>query len=579
MLALYGTGVSSGISIGKAYVIYRDDMDTPEYVLPRGLLDEEIGRFLRALDKTRTQLHDVKTHIPSSAPQETGSFIDTHLLILDDAMISSAPIGTIRNTQCNAEWALKQHADLLAAKFDQIKDPYIRSKKTDIRQVVDRIQRNLLGQPEEAHHDIPSGHIVVANDLTPADTVMLKHNRIRGFITNLGGPISHTSILARSLQIPAIVSVHNATRYIENGEEIIIDGKRGSVLIKPEQIVLSEYRKRRRLIKESHLELERLRQSRAVTQDKKPIKLQANIELPADVKGAIHSSASGIGLYRTEFLYMNRTDPPGEEEQFRAYVKVIKALNGKPVTIRTLDLGADKQVDGGHSDSVVPANPALGLRAVRLCLQSIDLFKPQLRAILRASAYGKVRIMIPMISCMDEVYRVMDLIEETKLELTRKKQKFNRRVAVGVMIEVPAAAIAADLFAPHLDFLSIGTNDLIQYTLAIDRVNDAVNYLYDPLHPSILRLIAMTIDAAKAAGIPVSMCGEMAGDIRYTRLLLGMGLDELSMHPATLLAVKKIVRNSDTGKLKRFAGKVLKTRDVHELHGLVDDYNEKLDKV
>lgn len=576
MLALHGTGVSSGIAIGKAFVLRQERPEVPEYVLPRNLIDEEVQRFVGAIEATRHQLQTVRDRIPASAPPETSSFIDTHLMILDDAMVSRAPIDTIRRDQCNAEWALSRHALSLVAMFEQIDDPYIRSRKTDVNQVMDRILSNLLGQEDMQQQTLSAGQIIVASDLTPADTVVLKHNRIRAFITDFGGPISHTAILARSLGIPAIVAVHGATRLINDNEEIVVDGKRGVILAGTDRTVTSDFRRRQRHILDLRKDLATLRVSRSRTRDGRRIQLLANIELPADVKASEKAAASGIGLYRTEFLFMNRNDPPDEEEQFRAYSKVVKALASKPVTIRTLDLGADKQVDGGGTHTAtVSANPALGLRAVRLCLHSTELFKPQLRAIYRASAYGKIKLMIPMLSSLDELFRVLDLVREVKSELKREGKPFSARIPIGGMIEVPAAAVAADLFAPHLDFLSIGTNDLIQYTLAIDRVDDAVNYLYDPLHPAILRLVAMTIAAGEAAGIPVSMCGEMAGDVRYTRLLVGMGLRELSMHPATLLDVKKIVRGSDYEELKRLARKVLRTRDTREIHAIVDDYNER----
>jgi len=370
-----------------------------------------------------------------------------------------------------------------------------------------------------------------------------------------------------------VVTVHSATRYIRNGDEVIVDGDCGVLLAEPAESILAEYRKRQKEIIKQRKELENLRTSRSVTRDGHQVKLFANIELPADIKAAQRASADGIGLYRTEFLYMNRRDLPSEEEQFRNYIKVVKAIGKKPITIRTLDLGADKQVDGGRAGPQVIANPAMGLRAIRLCLHDTTLFRPQLRAILRTSAYGNVRIMIPMLSSLDELFRVLDLIEETKSELKRKKTKFNPKIPVGGMIEVPAAAISVDLFAPYLDFLSLGTNDLIQYTLAVDRVDDTVNYLYDPLHPSVLRLISMTIVAGKKARIPVAMCGEMAGDKRYTRLLLGMGLTEFSMHPASLLEVKKIVRGGSFSQLRRFARGVLQARDVGVLHKMVDTGN------
>ncbi len=579
MLVLHGTGVSSGIAIGKAYVLHRERPEVPEYMLPQGSAEDEVGRFVAAIDAARTQLERIRDHIPKSAPPEISSIIDTHLLILHDKMICEAPVATIRTKHYNAEWALKTQSDELSAVFEQMDDPYLRSKKTDVGQVVDRILRNLLVPSNGEHEQITDaldGQIVVANDLTPADIVLLKHTRIAAFVTNLGGPISHTAILARSLEIPAIVAVHNATRAIRNGEELIVDGKLGVLIVLPEPDIIAEYHTRQRDIVSLKRELEAIKASRSETRDGTEIALCANIELPDDVKAVTKVAAQGIGLYRTEFLFMNRPDLPDEEEQFRAYAKVVKALPGKPVTIRTLDLGADKRAEStSRSVSTVTVNPALGLRAIRLCLHDTSLFRPQLRAILRASALGQVRIMIPMLSSLGETFRVLDLIEETKAELNRQGQAFDPDMPVGGMIEVPAAAVSADLFAPHLDFFSIGTNDLIQYTLAIDRVDEAVNYLYDPLHPSVLRLIATTIRAGKATGIPVAMCGEMAGDTRYTRLLLGLGLDEFSMHPSALLEIKRIVRDSSLQELKRRAQDVLDARDTAELHAIVEKMNQR----
>jgi len=573
MLALHGTGVSDGVAIGKAFVLQRELPEIPEYAIPREYIEEEVARFQRAVEASRRQLMAIREHIPANAPPEATSFLDAHMLMLDDKMISMAPIEAIRSRQYNAEWALKTQSEILSAIFEQMDDHYLRNKKTDVNQVVNRIQRNLLQQNYDEHEKIAEGEIVVADDLTPADTVMLKHNRVRAFVTSLGGPISHTAILARSLGIPAIVAAHSATRYVSPGEELIVDGKRGMLIIAPDRPIMDEYRRRQKDIARRKRELNRLKTSRAITRDRRRIALLANIELPADVRAAVQAGAEGIGLYRTEFLFMNRPAPPNEEEQFRAYTKVIKSLPGKPVTIRTVDLGADKQVDGGRAGATITVNPALGLRAVRLCLHDTSLFRPQLRAILRASAFGKVRMMIPMLSGQEELFQVLDLIEETKSDLKRERVKFNPRIPIGGMIEVPAAAISADLFAPHLDFFSIGTNDLIQYTLAIDRVDDAVNYLYDPLHPSVLRLISITIKAGKQARIPVAMCGEMAGDPRYTRLLLGLGLTEFSMHPATLLEVKKIVREADVGQFTRFARDLLKLRDPREVHARVEKQN------
>jgi phosphotransferase system enzyme I (PtsI) len=576
MLTLHGTGVSSGIAIGKAYVLHRDRPEVPEYMLPPDLLDDEIQRFRSAVQKAREQLEQIREHIPPGAPPEIASIVDTHHLILQDKLISEAPVERIRQRQINAEWALKAQGDNLAAVFEQMEDPYLRNRKLDVNQVVDRVLRILLATEEE-HEKISGaleGQIVIANDLSPGDTVLLKHNRVAAFVTNLGGPISHTAILARNLEIPAIVAMHNATRYVRDGEELIVDGKLGVLIAAPDKPVVAEYRQRQKEIAVLKRELATIRESRSVTRDGVPVELLANIELPDDIKTVQKVSAAGVGLYRTEFLFMNRSDQPDEDEQYQAYVKVVKAMPGKPVTIRTLDLGADKQANGGTTQhDAVTANPALGLRAVRLCLHDTSLFKPQLRAILRASAHGDVRMMIPMLSSLDELFRVLDLVEEVKGELAQEGRRFNPDLPVGGMIEVPAAAVAADLFAPHLDFFSIGTNDLIQYTLAIDRVDDAVSYLYDPLHPSVLRLVEMTLRAGQAAGIPVAMCGEMAGDTRYTRLLLGLGLREFSMHPSGLLQVKKIVLESAFDELAERSREVLAARELRELHDLVEKMN------
>ncbi len=572
MLALYGTGVSEGISIGSAFVLSRELPDvTPQTVAPEEI-GREVERFVRAVQTARDQLLKIRGQIPSDAPIEAASFIDTHTLILEDKMISEAPIEIIRTQRRNAEWALKIQSDQLAEIFERMEDPYLRNKKTDVKQVVDRVMRQLLARGIEEDEILDPGEIVVATDLTPADTVVLKNKEINAFVTTLGGPISHTAILARSLGIPAIVGMHNATLYIRGGEEIIVDGKRGVLIIAPNERTIAEYQNRQRDVLRRRDALTRLRKSRTVTHDGKAVTLQANIELPADIDAAIDARAAGIGLYRTEFLFMNRAAPPSEEEQFRAYAHVARAMAGKPVTIRTIDIGADKQVDGAGIRPTI--NPALGLRAVRLCLHDPAFFRPQLRAILRASAFGRVRLMIPMLSSQSELIRVLDLIDETKAGLKRAGEKFNPRLPIGGMIEIPAAALSADLFASYLDFFSIGTNDLIQYTLAIDRTDDTVSYLYDPLHPAVLRLIALTIEAAKRARIPVAMCGEMAGDARYTRLLLGMGLREFSMHPATLLMVKRNVLSSSAAELTRYARRALASKDARAVHELVNSLND-----
>jgi len=442
MLSIIGTGVSKGISIGKAYVLHRSHLDVPDYVLPSEHLEEEVTRFQKAVDLARTQLKEVRRHIPKSAPAETASFIDAHMLMLQDALLTESPIELIRRQGRNAESALSIQGARLAEMFEMMDDPYLRAKKTDVQQVVERVLRNLL-IPEEEEDQIERGQIIVANDLTPADTVMLKHRHIKAFVTNLGGPISHTAILARSLGIPAVVSAHSATQYIRSGDELIVDGKRGALIINPDENILKEYRKRQRHINRIKKELALLRESAAITLDNHSVDLFANIELPADIKAATRAAARGIGLYRTEFLFMNRREPPSEDEQFRTYQKVVKAMGSLPITIRTLDLGADKQVDGGSSEGPVTVNPALGLRAVRLCLHEPQLFRPQLRAILRAAATGNVKIMIPMISSLGELQRVLDIIDEIKAELEHEGKPYGKKVPVGGMIEVPAAAVSA----------------------------------------------------------------------------------------------------------------------------------------
>ncbi len=572
MLTLHGAGIGKGITIGTAFVLQGPTMDIPDYMVPDGEIESEIARFQNAIQAARSQLSNIRDDIPSNAPSESAMFIEAHLLMMDDPLIASEPLKTIRDEHVNAESALQRHAEYLVRAFEEMEDPYLRDKKTDINQVVNRIQQNLLNVHQENTDGIEeglAGKIVITTDLAPADTVLLKHHKMSAFVTDLGGPISHTAILARSLKIPAIVGLHGATRYIRHGETLIVDGKRGTVILSPDQEVLSAYHDSYGKILHKQQELEVLRTSEAVTRDGQPIQLMANIELPEDIEATQRACADGVGLYRTEYLFMNRQEPPTEAEQFSAYKRVVTALK-RPITIRTLDLGADKQVDGGRPNLDTTTNPALGLRAVRLCLSEPGLFKPQLRAILRASAFGPIEMMIPMVSSLDELGQVLDLIEEVKQELRRQGHAYDEHIPIGGMIEVPAAAIAADLFASRLDFLSIGTNDLIQYTLAIDRVDDSVNYLYDPLHPSVLRLIKMTIDAGNRAGVPVAMCGEMAGESRYTKLLLGLGLRNFSMEPDSLLEIKKAVRETDLTSLSDSSSEILACADPNELRMLVE---------
>ena len=572
-LALSGIGVSRGVAIGKAHIMLRGSIEVLESSIPSHLVEDEITRFLSAVDSARQQLQAIQKRIPESTGVDIAAFIETHLLMLDDATLVITPVDLIRKHCCNAEWALKLQRDAVVSVFEQMDDAYLRTRRDDIDHVINRIQRILLDSSQsddQGDNIVMDNTIILAYDLTPAETVMFEHQGIKAFATECGGPLSHTAILARSMQIPAMVGTHGLQRYVREGETVILDGLQGVLIADADEQTLDYYREQQEKEFQRQIELAKLVDRPAVTSDGTTVKLMANIELPEDIDAVSRTSANGVGLYRTEFLYMNRPEPPDEEEQYDCYVSVIEALKGKPLTIRTLDMGADKQAEGITNSS----NPALGLRAIRLCLKNHSQFRPQLRAILRASAHGPVRLMIPMLSNTSELHQVLALINDTKISLQRESLAFAPDIQIGGMIEVPAAALTAADFASHLDFLSIGTNDLIQYTLAIDRVDDEVNYLYDPLHPAVLRLIKMTIDAGKAAGIPVAMCGEMAGDPQYTRLLLGMGLREFSMHHTALSEVKSVIHSSSIEALKPLVLELLGNTRTGRIPERVDSLNQ-----
>lgn len=578
-IALQGMGVSRGIATGKVHIIQRDQLEIIEYQVADSAVETEIKRLQDAVSQAKQQLRAIRDHIPDSTNADIAAFIDTHLLMMDDAALTQEPYRLIAETACNAEWALKQQRDALVVAFEEMDDAYLRTRRDDVDHVVNRIMRILLKHAPLPHESVDNklkGYIVLADDLTPADTVLMQHQGIVAFITEYGGPTSHTAILARSLGIPAVISLHNALQYIEEDDFIVIDGMRGVVLVDPDKRSLDYYHQQQQVEINYFSDLGKFKESPAITKDGITIELMANIELPRDFDTVRKVGANGVGLYRTEFLYMNRETPPEEEEHFETYLKVIGKLDGLPLTIRTLDLGADKQVDGGRQSGPVQSNPALGLRAIRLCLKEPALFQPQLRAIFRASAHGNIKLMIPMLSNMQEMQQVLQLIAQIKNNLDADKIDYDRKMPIGAMIEVPAAAICAHIFAQHLDFLSIGTNDLIQYTIAIDRVNDEVNYLYDPLHPAVLHLINITLQAGKKANIPVAMCGEMAGETQYTPLLLGMGLRQFSTHPAGLLELKKIITETDTSKLGEFTEQALSANSGVDVAALLDIQNNIL---
>ena len=573
-LALSGIGVSRGVAIGKAHLIMRGGVDVFEIRVPKDAIEDEIARFLSAVATARQQLQSIREHIPHDTHADIATFIDTHLLMLDDATLLDTPVEHMRRYGCNAEWALKLQRDAVVAVFEQMDDPYLRTRRDDIDHVINRIQKLLLEDGHgEAHADAdtPKNAIVLTDDLTPAETILLQHQGVIAFATEFGGPLSHTAILARSIEIPAIVGAHGIQHYIQDGETLILDGMQGLLIVAPDEETLAHYRDKQLKEQRRNTELAILTGQPAVTLDNVPVTLMANIELADDIEAVSREQASGVGLYRTEFLFMNRSTPPDEEEQYACYMGVIEALNGKQLTIRTLDMGADKKIAGSGNRSC--SNPALGLRAVRMCLKNTSLFRPQLRAILRASAHGPVRMMIPMLSNTQELHQVLALVSEIRDSLQRQKLAFSPDMMIGCMIEVPAAALSAADFASQIDFLSIGTNDLIQYTLAIDRTDDEVNYLYDPLHPAVLRLIKMVIDAGKSAALPVEMCGEMAGDPRFTRLLLGMGLTEFSMQPTALQEVKQAINNSSISLLTPLVDEILHHTDPGSIPAAVDMLN------
>ncbi|KMY86372.1 Phosphoenolpyruvate-protein phosphotransferase of PTS system [Candidatus Paraburkholderia calva] len=571
---LHGIPVSRGIAIGQAYLIAPAALDVAHYLIEPDQIDAEIERFNAAQVAVAAELEALRADLATDAPSEMGAFINVHTMILNDAMLVQETFDLVRTRRYNVEWALTKQLEILGRFFDEIEDEYLRERKADVEQVVERLLKALAGASTTAsliaHTAASNGHnemIVVAHDIAPADMLQFKTQAFKGFVTDLGGRTSHTAIVARSLGIPASVGVQQASVLIRQNDLIIVDGDHGIVIVDPAPIVLEEYsyRQSEKLLEQR--KLQRLKFSPTQTLCGTKIELCANIELPEDAQVAVEAGAMGVGLFRTEFLFTNHKDQLPEEEQFEAYKRAIELMNGKPVTIRTIDVGADKPLDSmsaGDGYETAP-NPALGLRAIRWSLSEPQMFTTQLRAILRASAFGPTKILIPMLAHAQEIDQTLDLIQEAKRQLDEAGIAYDRKVQVGAMIEIPAAAIAVRLFLSRLDFLSIGTNDLIQYTLAIDRADNAVAHLYDPLHPAVLNLIAYTLREAKKAGVPISVCGEMAGDPTVTRLLLGLGLTEFSMHPSQLLVVKQEILRSSLKAFEKPVADVLAAYEPEEL--------------
>ena len=569
---LHGTSVSSGITIGQAHLVSTARLEVAHYEIPESAVQGEIFRFDAGIARAKQELALLESQIPAGAPAEFGAFINLHRMMLEDSSLSHAPRDIIRERRCNAEWALVQQMELLGEQFERIEDAYLRERRADLQQVVERVLKALMGERAPLAPPVAEEHqlIVVAHDLSPADMLLFKRHEYGGFVTDVGGVTSHTAILARSLNIPALVGLHHARHMIREGELLIVDGIQGVLVVNPDATVLAEYRLRQSQHEIERRKLRRLRTTPATTLEGTAIELYANIELPGDLDKVSEAGAQGVGLFRTEFLFMNRTRLPGEDEQFEAYREVARRLEGKPLVIRTLDIGADKSYDG-RGDGM--PNPALGLRAIRYCLAEPQMFLEQLRAILRASHYGKVRILLPMVAHAHEVDQALALLAQARAQLEAKGVPCDKAVPVGGMIEIPAAALALGMFLQRLDFVSLGTNDLIQYTLAVDRTDDAVAHLYDPLHPAVLQLVAHVIREAGRAGKPAAVCGEMAGEPALTRLLLGLGLRNFSMHPAQLLEIKERVLRTSLAKARPLAARVLRSADAANTRALLARLN------
>ena len=574
---VFGIPVSRGVAIGRAVLVASSRVDVAHYFIGAADAEQEFARLVRGRDAVTRELQALKAELSEDAPHELDALLDVHLLLLNDEALVDAARDWIVDRHYNAEWALSAQLEVLARQFDEMEDDYLRERKADLEQVVERVLAALAAEQD----DSPSGAaavvardfagedplLLVAADIAPADMIQFKRSVFQGFITDIGGKTSHTAIVARSMAIPAVVGTREASRLIRQDDWVIIDGDAGTVIVNPSPIVLEEYRFRQRQAELEHARLARLRHTPAITLDGQRIELHANIELPGDTVAALASGATGVGLFRSEFLFMNRDgDLPSEEEQFAAYKSAVEAMGGLPVTIRTVDIGADKPLDRMSVNELRHEhvlNPAMGLRAIRWSLAEPSMFRQQLRAIYRASAFGKVKLLVPMVAHLGEIRQVQDTIKRVKAQLDEVGQAYGD-VELGVMVEVPAAAIMLPQLLKHVDFVSIGTNDLIQYTLAIDRADEAVAHLYDPWHPAVLHLLASSIAQARAAGKEVSVCGEMAGDAVFTDLLLAMGLTCFSMHPSQIPSVKQRVLRADVPRLAAALPRILESDEPYK---------------
>jgi phosphotransferase system enzyme I (PtsI) len=571
---IFGLAVAKGVAIGRAVLVASGRVDVAHYFIAEEGAADEVARLTAARDEVSVELAALQHDLPADAPHELSALLDVHRMLLHDENLIGASARWVHERHYNAEWALSAQLEVLARQFDEMEDEYLRERKADLEQVTERVLAALarrakggtprLAEPTPRDFGGEEPLVLVAGDISPADMLQFKRSVFKGFVTDVGGATSHTAIVARSMDIPAVVGAREASRLIRQDDWVVIDGDAGVAIVDPPPIVLEEYRFRQRQLHLERERLDRLRHTPAVTLDGEAVEMLANIELPDDATAALEAGAVGVGLFRTEFLFMNRSgDLPDEDEQFEAYRSAVVAMKGLPVTIRTVDIGADKPLERlslhelRHEHLL---NPALGLRAIRWSLAEPAMFRAQLRAILRASVFGQVHILVPMVAHLGEVRQTFDAIERAKQQLRDSGTPF-LDVKVGAMIEVPAAALMIDSLLRHFDFVSIGTNDLIQYTLAIDRADEHVAHLYDPWHPAVLSLIASTIAKARAAGRPVSVCGEMAGDASFTRLLLAMGLRSFSMHPRRIAPVKQAMLRADCARLAADVALVLASED------------------
>ncbi|HRK56936.1 MAG TPA: phosphoenolpyruvate--protein phosphotransferase [Burkholderiaceae bacterium] len=588
---VFGVGVGTGVAIGRAHLLSVGELEIRHYSIARKDVVHEVARLSQAFSQVRAELDQMRTQLPADAPQEVRAFLDVHHMILRDALLADAPRDLIRQRLINAEWALSIQLEEVCKQFETIEDAYFRERAHDVRQVVDRVMRRLTGESTQAP-PLPArakgarlaeaqGTVLIAQDLAPADMLHLRQRTevdLAGVVIVAGGVTSHTAILARSLGIPALVGAAHVQDAVVEGDYVVLDTDANHLVVNPDEALLTQYRRRLKVQTEARSQLHKLKARAARTRDGVVVKLMANIEWPEDARQALEAGADGVGLFRSEFLFLRRDELPSEDEQYEAYSQAVRAMKGRPVVIRTLDVGADKMLNAAaretlgltHGTPTAASNPALGLRAIRYCLAYPELFLTQLRALLRASAHGPVRIMVPMLAHAHEIEQALSFVARAKDQLKARKFKFNARTPVGGMIEVPAAALSVPMFSRHLKFLSIGTNDLIQYTLAIDRADSAVAHLYDHLHPAVLHLVALVIRSCARLSVPVSVCGQMAGELELAELLLGMGLRQYSMHPNEIPLIKERLMHVSSQEAKRLAAQVLRQQDPEKVRTLIE---------